>query len=75
MLFMLFVCLPRFVQYNPTSLERSYKYDLLTEHDLGVMIDLINPDAYAVNSLGKLINKMSDFPDFMFGNVIYLLVF
>ncbi|KAK2186495.1 hypothetical protein NP493_198g03023 [Ridgeia piscesae] len=39
----------RFVQYNPTSLERSYKHDLLTEHDLGVTIDLINPDAYAVN--------------------------
>ena len=53
MSFMQFFRLPRFVQYNPTSLERSYKYDLLTEHDLGVTIDLINPDAYAVNSNGK----------------------
>ncbi|XP_055957330.1 RNA polymerase II-associated factor 1 homolog [Patella vulgata] len=36
----------RFIQYKPTSLERSYKYDLLTEHDLGVTIDLINPETY-----------------------------
>lgn len=36
----------RFVQYNPTSLERTYKHELLTEHDLGVTIDLINPDTY-----------------------------
>lgn len=39
----------RFVQYNPTSLERNFKYDLLTEHDLGVSIDLINPAAYAID--------------------------
>lgn len=37
----------RFVQYNPTSLERNFKYDVLTEHDLGVTIDLINRDTYA----------------------------
>ncbi|XP_031624574.1 RNA polymerase II-associated factor 1 homolog [Contarinia nasturtii] len=36
----------RFVQYNPTSLERNYKYEVLTEHDLGVTIDLINRDLY-----------------------------
>jgi len=36
----------RFINYNPTSLERNYKYELLTEHDLGVTIDLINPDIY-----------------------------
>lgn len=40
----------RFVEYKPTSLERSYKYDLLTEHDLGVTIDLINPDTYRIES-------------------------
>ncbi|XP_012341260.1 RNA polymerase II-associated factor 1 homolog isoform X2 [Apis florea] len=42
----------RFIQYNPTSLERNYKYEVLTEHDLGVEIDLINKDTYAgdVNS-------------------------
>ncbi|XP_043684387.1 RNA polymerase II-associated factor 1 homolog [Vespula pensylvanica] len=37
----------RFIRYNPTSLERNYKYEVLTEHDLGVEIDLINKDTYA----------------------------
>lgn len=36
----------RFIQYNPTSLERNYKFEVLTEHDLGVTIDLINRDLY-----------------------------
>lgn len=40
----------RFIQYNPTSLERNYRYEVLTEHDLGVNIDLINKDIYAVES-------------------------
>lgn len=40
----------RFVQYNPTSLERNYRYEVLTEPDLGVTIDLINRDIYAVES-------------------------
>ncbi|XP_012946128.1 RNA polymerase II-associated factor 1 homolog [Aplysia californica] len=39
----------RFYTYKPTSLERSFKYDLLTEHDLGVGIDLINPDTYKID--------------------------
>ncbi|NXB23212.1 PAF1 factor, partial [Rhagologus leucostigma] len=34
----------RFVQYKATSLEKQHKHDLLTEPDLGVTIDLINPD-------------------------------
>ncbi|XP_018329217.1 RNA polymerase II-associated factor 1 homolog [Agrilus planipennis] len=38
----------RFIQYNPTSLERNYRYEVLTEHDLGVNIDLINKDIYSV---------------------------
>ena len=38
----------RFIQYNATSLERAYKHELLTEHDLGVTIDLINPDTYRI---------------------------
>ncbi|KAI4457971.1 rna polymerase ii-associated factor 1 [Holotrichia oblita] len=38
----------RFIQYNPTSLERNYRYEVLTEHDLGVGIDLINKDIYLV---------------------------
>ena len=37
----------RFIDYKPTSLERNYKYEILTEHDLGVAVDLILPDAYA----------------------------
>ncbi|EFX67133.1 hypothetical protein DAPPUDRAFT_302221 [Daphnia pulex] len=37
----------RFIQYNATSLEKSYKYELLAEYDLGITIDLINPEAYA----------------------------
>lgn len=37
----------RFIQYNATSLEKNYKYELLAEHDLGITIDLINPQAYA----------------------------
>ena len=41
----LFHC--RFIQYKSTSLEKTYKYELLAEHDLGITIDLINPDAYA----------------------------
>ena len=45
----------RFVSYKPTSLEKNYKHDLLTEHDLGVTIDLINPDTYtAPNESAKL---------------------
>ncbi|KAH3845026.1 RNA polymerase II-associated factor 1 homolog [Dreissena polymorpha] len=44
----------RFIQYKPTSLERSFKYDLLTEHDLGVTIDLINPDTYKINPGAEL---------------------
>ena len=43
----------RFVQYNPTSLERSYKYELQTEIDLGVPIDLINPETYKIDPNGK----------------------
>ncbi|KAL7039375.1 hypothetical protein ACKWTF_009889 [Chironomus riparius] len=36
----------RFTQYKPTSLERNYKFEVLSEHDLGVTIDLINRDLY-----------------------------
>ncbi|XP_022083166.1 RNA polymerase II-associated factor 1 homolog [Acanthaster planci] len=39
----------RFVKYNATSLERNYKHELLAEHDLGVTIDLINPDTYRID--------------------------
>ena len=43
----------RFVQYNATSLERNYRHELLAEHDLGVTIDLINPDTYRIDPNGK----------------------
>ena len=49
--------LSRFVQYNQTSLERTYKHELLTEHDLGVTIDLINPDTYK-DQMSKCICKV-----------------
>ncbi|KAJ6640617.1 RNA polymerase II-associated factor 1 like [Pseudolycoriella hygida] len=44
----------RFIQYNPTSLERNYRYEVLTEHDLGVTIDLINRDLYQSDSYAQL---------------------
>ena len=46
----------RFVQYNATSLERNYKHELLAEHDLGVTIDLINPDTYRLPGKTTLIH-------------------
>ena len=36
----------RYIQYNPTSLERNHNHEMLTEVDLGVPIDLILPEAY-----------------------------
>lgn len=45
----LFVDLNRFVDYKQTSLEKNYKHELLTEPDLGVNIDLINPDTYKID--------------------------
>ncbi|XP_049283153.1 RNA polymerase II-associated factor 1 homolog [Anopheles funestus] len=44
----------RFIQYNPTSLERNYRYEVLTEHDLGVTIDLINRDLYQIDHSAQL---------------------
>uniref|UniRef100_A0A8C1JRC4 RNA polymerase II-associated factor 1 homolog n=1 Tax=Cyprinus carpio TaxID=7962 RepID=A0A8C1JRC4_CYPCA len=48
----LYVCVCvccRFVQYKATSLEKQHKHELLTEPDLGVTIDLINPDTYRID--------------------------
>ena len=36
----------RFIKYNSTSLEKNFKWDILCEQDLGVRIDLINPETY-----------------------------
>lgn len=44
----------RFIQYNPTSLERKYRYEVLTEHDLGVTIDLINRELYQPDPFAEL---------------------
>lgn len=43
----------RFVSYKSTSLETNYKHDLLNECDLGVTIDLIDPNTYAPPAEGK----------------------
>jgi len=53
--------LNRYVQYNSTSLERLYKFDLLTENDLGVAIDLINPDTYRTEYDGRFLSVRIDF--------------
>ena len=42
----------RFIQYNPTSLERNHKHELQTEVDLGVPIDLILPETYTGTDSG-----------------------
>ncbi|XP_005987862.1 RNA polymerase II-associated factor 1 homolog [Latimeria chalumnae] len=39
----------RFVQYKATSLEKQHRHESLTEPDLGVTIDLINPDTYRID--------------------------
>jgi len=44
----------RFIEYKPTSLERNYKFEVLTEHDLGVNIDLINRDLYQTDRNASL---------------------
>ena len=41
------------MQYKPTSLEKNYKHEMLTEVDLGVNIDLIDPDTYALDPNGE----------------------
>jgi RNA polymerase II-associated factor 1 len=39
----------RYIQYNPTSLERNHNHELLTEVDLGIPIDLVLPETYENN--------------------------
>ncbi|KAL3102186.1 hypothetical protein niasHS_003595 [Heterodera schachtii] len=41
-----FISLNRFIGYKPSSLEKCFKYELLTEPDLNVKIDLIDPMTY-----------------------------
>ncbi|VDD89311.1 unnamed protein product [Enterobius vermicularis] len=44
-----FVSLNRLVEYKPTMLEKNFKWELLTAPDLGVRIDLINPETYYID--------------------------
>ena len=46
------------MEYKPTSLEKNYKHEMLTEVDLGVNIDLIDPDTYALDPNGREIINM-----------------
>lgn len=43
----------RFINYSSTSLEKNFKWEILNEQDLGVRIDLINPDTYKSDSYGN----------------------
>ncbi|VDM48703.1 unnamed protein product [Toxocara canis] len=38
-----------FIEYKQTMLEKKFKFELLAESDLGVKIDLINPETYFVD--------------------------
>ncbi|KAI1727285.1 paf1 domain-containing protein [Ditylenchus destructor] len=55
-----FVSQNRFVGYRPTTLEKSYKYELLTEPDLNVKIDLIDPMTYAFNPHDRMQINLKD---------------
>ena len=46
------------MEYKPTSLEKNYRHEMLTEVDLGVNIDLIDPDTYALDPNGREIINM-----------------
>ncbi|MFH4979209.1 hypothetical protein AB6A40_005918 [Gnathostoma spinigerum] len=48
-----FVSLNRFIEYKPSSLEKNFKFELLAEPDLGINIDLINPETYYVDPDGN----------------------
>lgn len=61
-----FSCCGRFVQYKATSLEKQHKHELLTEPDLGVTIDLINPDTYRIDPTSELEPITVAFQNFQF---------
>nr|VZI05913.1 unnamed protein product [Spirometra erinaceieuropaei] len=44
----------RFVQYAATSLERNHKHELLCEADVGVDVDLIDPDVFKADNSASL---------------------
>jgi hypothetical protein len=45
----------RLTRYRPTMLEKMHKYTLLTEPDLGIHIDLIEPEAYEPPEAGAVL--------------------
>ncbi|KJH45586.1 Paf1 [Dictyocaulus viviparus] len=44
-----FVELERFIDYKPTSLEMEYKFEVQCEMDMGLNLDLIDPNTYKVD--------------------------
>lgn len=48
----------RFIQFNSTTLEKNFKWDILNEQDLGVRIDLINQDYNRIDPDGIYINML-----------------
>lgn len=38
----------RYIKYSATFLEQNYKFPLFTEPDLGISVNLIDPEAYRV---------------------------
>ncbi|KAM7542287.1 hypothetical protein Aperf_G00000016948 [Anoplocephala perfoliata] len=44
----------RFVQYAATSLERNHKHELLCQSNVGVDVDLIDPEAFKIDRNGPL---------------------
>ncbi len=47
----------RFIQFNSTTLEKNFKWDILNEQDLGVRIDLINQEYNRIDPDGKYLNS------------------
>ncbi len=43
----------RFVKYQTTTLEKNYKFTLHTEPDMGIFIDLIDPNTYKPPTTSK----------------------
>ncbi len=58
----------RFIQFNSTTLEKNYKWDILNEQDLGVRIDLINQDYNRVEIDGIILFEQHHFYLFIFVN-------
>eukprot|EP00124_Ichthyophonus_hoferi_P003857 Ihof_evm2s368 gene=Ihof_evmTU2s368 len=44
----------RFIRYRPSSVEIAHKFDLISESNLNIPIDLIDPDAYHVSANATL---------------------